>query len=73
MPAIAHDRRRKASPVVLTMTGPSDRKVISCVFCNQVFKDGESWFKIGFPGCYIGAHDTCSARKDAELRIRRQA
>ena len=71
MPALAHDRRRRMSPVMLAMTGPGDPKVRRCVFCNQVFKDGEDWFKIGYSWAgYIGAHDTCSARKDAELRAR---
>ena len=67
---IAHDRRRKGRfvPVVLLMTVPNDRTIRNCLFCNQVFKAGESWFKIGFPGCYIGVHDSCSARKDAEFR-----
>ena len=70
MPALAHDRRRRMSPAVLTMAGPCDPKVQRCVFCNQVFKDGEDWFKIGYPRAgYIAPSVTSSAGLTRERRL----
>jgi hypothetical protein len=66
-------QRRPTGMIVLPMTGPVDPRVRRCIFCAQVFETDESWLKIGFPRAgYIGAHDRCSARKDAEVTQQRQ-
>lgn len=60
---------------ILRMIGPDPAReaiVQSCIFCHQSFTAGERWLKIGFRWVgYIGAHITCSERKDAELRSAR--
>lgn len=68
--AAALNHRRRSSVSILTITGPADSKVRKCIFCNQVFQADEAWYKVGLPGCYIGAHVACSERKDAELLAR---
>lgn len=69
MTAIVTQRRRHAGPVVLTMIGPADGHLRTCLFCGRPFVAGVSWFKVGFPTvAWIGVCCACSAAKDHAIR-----